>query len=220
MKNCFLTEWRRGPGHLWASGRPPGCRRHSGWTEGGLQRGCDQRDVGAESSGGALGREAYSQVYRLLNLICKEIHPVHPEGVKSWVFIGRTDAEAETPILWPPHVKSWLVGKGLDAGGRIEGRRRRGRQRMRRLEGITDSMGMSLSKLREFVMDREAWRAAIHGVAKSQTRQSDWTELNWDLIWVATVVFRSITNLTVGRLPVLLAVFSSVFSAFPLALIW
>ena len=111
-------------------------------------------------------------------LDCKNIKPVNPKGNQFWIFTGRTDAEVKAPILWSPEGRTDPLEKTLMLG-KIQGGRRRERQRMRWLNGSTDTMDMSLSQLQELVLDREVWHTVVLGVAKNWTLLSNWTDLNW-----------------------------------------
>ena len=118
-------------------------------------------------------------------LDCKEIQPVHSEGDQPWMLFGRTDAKAETPILWPPHAKSWLIGKDSDAG-RDWGPEKKGMTEDEMAGWHHQLDGCELSEPWDLMIDREAWCAAIHGVTKSRTQLGDWTELHHFLFVLLT----------------------------------
>ena len=121
-------------------------------------------------------------------LDCKEIQPVHPKGDQSWVFIGRTEVETETPILWPPDAKSWLTGKDPDAW-KDWGQEEKGMTEDEMVGWPHRLDGHEFGWTPGLMIDREAWRVAVHGVTKSQTWLSDWTELNWTAMWLENLPY-------------------------------
>ena len=125
-------------------------------------------------------------------LDCEEIQQVHPKGDQSWVFTGRTDVEAETPILSSPDAKSWLIGKDPDAGNDW-GQEEKGTTEHEMAAWYHQLMDMGLGRFWELVMAREAWCCAVHEVANSRTWLSDWTELNWTAKWLYSFL-KSYTN--------------------------
>ena len=187
----MLRSQITGVGYNWRQGHLPPWRCLSFPTVGNLYSCPSSQSFGFSSSHVWLWELDYKDSWVLLNwcywtvvlektlespLGCKVIQPVNPKGNQSWIFTGRTDAETETPILWPLMWRTDSFEKTL-MFGKIEGRRRRGKQKMKVLDDISDSMDMSLSKLQKLVMDREAWHVTVGGVAKSRTRMN-LTELN------------------------------------------